>query len=162
MQSSKWIITPVAVAVAVLSACTHNMDTKQNHCYIMSDPPEPTVEAIANAQCPVGVGVVHLSAVFKDGKPVGVGGGTDASTGNKNDKRVQGGQKICWVATDTDGKASDQKFDILFSPSKNPTPNQNYQSVNIFPLAPSGLQYKYTVWVNSGECGFLDPRFFID
>lgn len=159
------LATLMAVASGVaLSGCVHESQTQapgRPTCEIMANPPVPTKAAIGNAMCPAST-EVYLSAVFKDGAPVGVGGGTDAGTGNKSDKVVKGGQNICWVATDEAGGASNQDFDIIFSPSDNPNPNQHYQSVNIFPNAPSGIEFKYTVWAGEGECQFFDPRFFIN
>jgi hypothetical protein len=151
-----------AFLAAGLAACSTNPtpDSKLN-CGLLDDAPAPTQEAIDASNCPASTDV-YLSAVFDDGKPVGVGGGTDAGTGNKNDKEVSGGQNVCWLATDTSGNSATNHFDILFSPSQKPVANQPHESVEIHPQAPKGAEYKYTIWTSSGTCGFLDPRFVIN
>ena len=156
-----------AIAAAVLTtgltACaSNNPSPGASLCGPMADPPAPTQTAIDASNCPAST-EVYLSAVFNSaGKPVGVGGGTDAGTGNKSDKRVSGGQNICWLATDGSGNSSEVKFSILFGPSQAPTANQSHESVNIHPQAPHGAEYKYTIWTDSESCGFLDPRFVIN
>jgi hypothetical protein len=144
---------------ALLSGCADNT-SKALACQVLQGLPGPSEAAKANANCPASTDV-YLSAVFDEGRPVGVGGGQDAS-GDTNDKVVRGNQKICWVATDKSGGSSDMKFDILFSPADSPSTNSNYQSINIFPHPPSGIEYKYTVWAGEGECMFFDPKFVIN
>ena len=155
----------VAVLTAGLSACGHQSakTTQTDTCTVLTDPPAPTQAAIDAANCPPGT-QIYLSAVFdSDNKPVGVGGGTDAGTGNKNDKKVTAGQKVCWVAMTESGAAATVNFDILFSPSQKPTANQSYEPVEISPHVPSKIVYKYTIWTESTEaCNFLDPRFFVN
>jgi hypothetical protein len=145
-----------------IAACSHGgKDSIANTCGILADPPAPKKAAIDEANCPAAT-EVYLSAVFSDGKPVGVGGGTPAGTGNKNDKKVRGGQNICWVATDKSGGPSEQQFDIVFSPSQKVNLKQNYQSINIHPQFPTGIEFKYTVWAGEKACEFFDPRFLIN
>lgn len=155
----------VAVLTAGLSACGSNpgKTAQTDTCTVLTDPPVPTQAAIDAANCPSST-ETYLSAVFDSGnKPVGVGGGTAAGNGNKNDKKVNAGQNICWVAMTESGAASTVNFDILFSPSQKPTANQSYESVEISPHAPSNIVYKYTIWTDStAACNFLDPRFFIN
>ena len=164
MTSDKLPRVLLAAGVVLVSGCVHETSMRTLDCGVLEDPPAPSQAARDNANCPNST-EVYLSAVFKEGKPAGVGGGDDAGTGNKSDKKVKGGQNICWVATDETGGPSEQKFDILFSPTDNPNPNQNYQSINIFPakdMPATRIEYKYTVWVGKGECEFFDPRFVIN
>jgi hypothetical protein len=161
MKTNKWAPMVLVSAGFMVSGCAHDAAMQTMTCGVLVDPPAPSQAAIDNANCPNSTDV-YLSAVFKDGRPAGVGGGLDAGTDSKSDKKVTGGENICWVATDESGGSSDQKFDILFSPSDNPNTNQNYQSINIFPHAPKGLEYKYTVWAGGAECEYFDPRFVIN
>ena len=155
----------IAVLTAGLAACGSNppSSAQVNTCTVLTDTPAPTQAAIDAANCPNNTNT-YLSAVFDgDNKPVGVGGGTDAGTGNKNDKKVNAGQNICWVAMTESGAASTVNFDVLFSPSQKPTANQPYESVEISPHAQSKIAYKYTIWTDStDDCNFLDPRFFVN
>lgn len=167
IKSDKFVTIMLAAAWVGSSGCVHEtpMQAMQTlDCGVLADPPAPLPAAIDNANCPNST-EVYLSAVFKNGKPAGVGGGVNAGTGSKSDKKVKGGQNICWVATNESGGLSGQKFDILFSPSEKPVPNQNYQSINIFPaqdMPETRIEFKYTVWAGKGECEYFDPRFVIN
>ncbi len=156
------IMTP---AVILIAGCAHDPASpfSPSACPVLSAPKAPSEQAIKDANCPNST-EVYLSAIFDDqGHPTGVGGGTVAGNGNKNDKKVEAGQNICWLATDESGNfRSDIRFSILFSPSDNPGQNAtSVESVNVHPQLPSGLEYKYTVWADSDPCGFLDPKFVV-
>lgn len=161
MSTPRNVVISMVMATAISACSNYGKNPIVNVCGILENPPAPTEAAISNANCPAST-EVHLSAVFVDGNPIGVGGGTPAGTGNNNDKKVKGGQNICWVATDKSGGPSQEQFDIVFSPAQRVGLNHNYVSVNIHPQFPQGLEFKYTVWAGKEACEFFDPRFLID
>ncbi len=164
-MNSRTLLQSVVLAGLVSACATSDFKTTHNHCGSnIPDPPAPTDDA--KDECPGNPDVV-FSAVFDEGKPVGIGGGTPEGN-NKNNKTVKKGQTICWVATDDQGAPLDVGFDIIFSPTKKPNvpANKNYQTIKVKPPEgddwPAGMAFKYTVWTGSGDCEFYDPRILID
>lgn len=149
----------------LLAACANNaqVGVATTTCGILENAPAPN--DAAKDVCPGNPSNydVILSAVFDgDGKPIGIGGGTGAGTGDNNDKEISGGDKLCWVATDNTGAPVDVDFEMIFTPSQNPVANQSYQTLNVHPNYPEGVEFKYTVWTGNGLCEFYDPRFLIN
>jgi hypothetical protein len=143
-------------------------------CEAMSEPPDFKDEAQRDKAlelCP-GNPDILLGVVF-DGQysPRGIGGGTVADNGNKNDKKVDPYMKICWVAINEEGLVQDDTayaFNMLFSPDTSPGGDKPYATMNVNPRAPSKASYKYSVWSSPGAtaeekaCNFLDPYFVVN